>query len=507
VTLPAAIGRYRIEGELGRGAMGTVYRAIDPVLQRVVAVKTLNPDLPDDVVAEMKARFVREARSAGQLNQPNIVTIYDVGVSEGVAFIAMEHLEGTSLRQMLDSGEALSYETIVDIVAQVAEALDYAGRFGIVHRDTKPANIMVSAAGVAKLTDFGLAYVPSSVMTQKGTIVGSPKYLSPEQVQEQPVDGRADIFSLGIVLYEMLTGKTPFEAPDLTLFDLMERIVKEPLPRASERKAGVPAAFDEILARALAKRPAERFQRAHEFAEALRGLRSGADLATDVEYSLGEDSGSRETLSKLLGDLEISSRNETPETLSASLRQGFHYLDALVRRVIQASPAFTVSLDLAQVGVLPAAALRAGEVECHARMLDDKEIVDHVALSYRMVSPKKARAALGAKEARRLKEHLERAGVAFEHREVKDAAGALRCVAFVIEVDLPASAVLRGDYEAQAVDIECLNVGVLGPARYRLTRAEFDEVVWDFGKLLLGFPSAFAGRRLPAEIDESRATS
>jgi serine/threonine protein kinase len=498
VTFPAAIGRYRVEAELGRGAMGTVYRALDPVLQRTVAIKTLNPDLPDDVVAEIKARFVREARSAGQLNHPNIVTVYDVGVADGVAFIAMEHLEGRSVRQLLDSAEPLSYETTIDIVSQVAEALDYAGRFGIVHRDTKPANIMVSTAGVAKLTDFGLAHVPSSTMTQKGSILGSPKYMSPEQVQEQALDGRADIFSLGVVLYEMLTGTTPFEGPDVSLFDLMERIVKLPVAKVSQAKPGVPAGFDPIVARALAKRPAERFQRAHDFAEALRALGSGADLATEVEYSLGEDSGSRETLSKLLGDLEISSRNQAPDTLSASLRQGFHYLDALVRNVIQASPAFTVSLDLAHVGVLPAAALRAGEVECHIRVVDEKEVVDRVALTYRMVSPKKARAALGPGDARRLKAELERIGVAFEHREVLDAAGALRCDAFVIEVDMPATATLRADYSAQAVDIECNNVGVLGPTRYRLTRAEFDELVWDFGKLMLGFPSAFAGRRLPS---------
>jgi len=498
VTPPAAIGRYQVQGELGRGAMGTVYRAFDPVLDRVVAIKMLNPDLPEDVVAEMRARFVREARSAGQLNHPNIVTIYDVDVADGVAFIAMEHLEGRSLRQILDSGEVLSYEAIAEIAAQVAEALDYAGRFGIVHRDTKPANVMVSPAGVAKLTDFGLAHVPSSVMTQKGSILGSPKYMSPEQVQEEPVDGRADIFALGIVLYEMLTGTTPFEAPELSLFDLMERIVKEPAPKASERKPGVPAAFDAILARALAKRPAERFQRAHDFAEALRALRSGAELAAEVEYSLGEDSGSRETLSRLLGDLEISSRTDTPETLSASLRQGFHYLEALVRRVVQASPPFTVSLDLAQVGVLPAAALGAGKVESRTRLLQGKEVVDSVTLDYRMRSAKKARAALGGEDARRLKARLERAGIAFEHREVRDAAGVLRCEAFVIEVDMPARATLRADYEAQAVDIECSNVGVLGPARYRLSRAEFDELMWDFGKLVLGFPSAFAGRRLPS---------
>jgi len=282
--IPSSLGRYQIQAELGRGAMGTVYRALDPVLERTVAIKTLNPDLPEEVVAEMKARFVREAKSAGRLNHPNIVTIYDVDVAGEVAFIAMEYLEGRSLRQLLDAGTALSFDAIADIVAQIAEALDYAGRFGIVHRDTKPANIMVSATGYAKLTDFGLAYVPSSQMTQKGSILGSPKYMSPEQVSEQPVDSRADIFSLGVVLYEMLMRRTPFERPEMTLFSLMESIVKDPVPSVSQQNPAIPAAFDAILARALAKRREDRFQRARELAEALRNLMTpaaGAQLAVE----------------------------------------------------------------------------------------------------------------------------------------------------------------------------------------------------------------------------------
>ena len=274
--MPSALGRYQVQSELGRGAMGTVYRALDPVLERTVAIKTLNPDLPDDVVAEMKARFVREAKSAGRLNHPNIVTIYDVDVAGEVAFIAMEYLEGQSLRQLLDSGAALSFDAIADIAAQVAEALDYAGRFGIVHRDTKPANIMVSSAGYAKLTDFGLAYVPSSQMTQKGDIIGSPKYMSPEQVQERPVDSRADLFALGVVLYEMLVRKTPFERPGITVFGLMEAVVKEPAPSATQQNPAIPAAFDTILARALAKNPKDRFQNGREFAEALRRVMTPA---------------------------------------------------------------------------------------------------------------------------------------------------------------------------------------------------------------------------------------
>src|SRR5919204_4985996 len=181
-----SLGRYKIQGEIGRGAMGTVHRALDPVLERPVAIKTLNPDLAPEVIAEMKARFVREAKSAGRLNHPNIVTVYDADVAGELAYIAMEYLEGESLQQMLDMGRTLSVDAVIDIVAQVAEGLDYAGRFGIVHRDVKPANIMLSPAGLAKITDFGLARVPASSMTQAGRGPRPPHKPSPPHGPGQP---------------------------------------------------------------------------------------------------------------------------------------------------------------------------------------------------------------------------------------------------------------------------------------------------------------------------------
>jgi len=267
----STLGRYQIVAQLGRGAMGTVYRAIDPAIERTVAIKTLNPDLPDENMPEVKERFLREAKSAGRLNHPNVVTVYDVGeTSAGVAYIAMEYFEGQSLRQLLDAGAALPVSSVTAIVSQIADALDYAQRYGIVHRDIKPANIMLSPTGTAKLTDFGVAYMPSSSMTQTGTVLGSPKYLSPEQVLGLPVDGRADIFALGVVLFEMLTGRTPFERPEITVFSLMQAICTDPAPRVTEVKHDLPAAFDIILARALGKRPEERYQRASEFAADLR---------------------------------------------------------------------------------------------------------------------------------------------------------------------------------------------------------------------------------------------
>ena len=281
MTQQKRFGRYLIVGELGRGAMGTVHLAKDPLIERDVAIKTLLPNVPDDVMGDVRERFLREARSAGRLNHPNIVTIFDVGEQEGMAYIAMEVLEGRSLQEMLREPDRIPLATIVDVAAQVADALDHAQRFGIVHRDVKPANIMVSAAGRAKLTDFGVAHVPSSSMTQTGAALGSPKYMSPEQVTGQSVDPRSDIFSLGVVLYQMLTRRTPFEQPgDTNVWALMHRIAGEPHRPVTELDTELPALFNRILDRALAKAPANRYQRAGDMANELRNTRLAGAFGT-----------------------------------------------------------------------------------------------------------------------------------------------------------------------------------------------------------------------------------
>ncbi|MDP1952730.1 MAG: serine/threonine-protein kinase, partial [Betaproteobacteria bacterium] len=253
--------------------MGTVYRAHDPLIEREVAIKTLHPNLPEDVVADVRLRFLREAKSAGRLNHPNIVTIFDVGEEDGVAYMAMELLEGRSLQQILAESGRLPFQTAADIAAQIADALDRAQQLGIVHRDVKPANIVISASGHAKLTDFGVAYVPASTMTQTGTMIGSPRYMSPEQVLGLPIDPRSDIFSLGVVLYEMLAGRAPFVRPeDSTIFPLINRIAAEAHPPVTQLDPSIPAAFDVILGKALAKKPQERYQRAGLLANDLRSL-------------------------------------------------------------------------------------------------------------------------------------------------------------------------------------------------------------------------------------------
>jgi len=270
---PKHFGRYLIVEEIGRGAMGTVYRAVDPLIERSVAIKTLLPNLPEEALASVKARFVREAKSAGKLNHPNIVTVYDVGEQDGVAYMAMELLEGRTLQEILRDETRMPVATIADIMAQVADALDHARHYGIVHRDVKPANIVISASGRAKLADFGIAHLPTSAMTQDGAALGSPKYMSPEQVLDQRVDPSSDIFSLGVVLYEALMGVTPFEGrDDGSVYAIMRRIPAEPHGPIAGYEPAIARAFDQILARALAKSPSARYERAGHMANDLRNF-------------------------------------------------------------------------------------------------------------------------------------------------------------------------------------------------------------------------------------------
>ena len=205
------LGRYEVVGELGQGAMGVVYKATDPLIDRIVAIKTITLSLAQEEREEYEARFYQEAKAAGRLSHPNIVTIFDVGRSGDIAYIAMEFLQGRELRDILNDEKLLPVDQVLDIVAQVALGLAYAHEHGIIHRDVKPSNIMVLRDGHAKITDFGIARMASaSVRTQTGMVLGSPKYMSPEQVMGKLTDQRSDIFSLGVMLYEMLTGLPPF---------------------------------------------------------------------------------------------------------------------------------------------------------------------------------------------------------------------------------------------------------------------------------------------------------
>ncbi|MGH8747941.1 MAG: serine/threonine-protein kinase, partial [Burkholderiales bacterium] len=218
--LPEHIGRYRVLGELGRGAMGVVYRAEDPMLNRTVAIKTILLSSDPVVRAEYEARFRQEAKAAGGLNHPNLITIYDVGREGDMAYMAMELLEGVELRGMMKAGR-LELPFVLEILAQVADGLAFAHERGVVHRDVKPGNIMIVGERRAKVMDFGVARMRASdIETQVGAVLGSPKYMSPEQVSGAPIDGRSDVFSLGVMLYELATGAPPFSAPDVQQYML-----------------------------------------------------------------------------------------------------------------------------------------------------------------------------------------------------------------------------------------------------------------------------------------------
>jgi hypothetical protein len=268
---PERIGRYEILEEVGHGAMGTVYRARDPLLDRALALKTVSIDFEGDEFESFERRFYREARSAGRLSHPNIVTIHDVGKSDGVAYIAMEFLQGRSLRVMLDLGVVFPPDRIADIGAQVADALAFAHDSGVVHRDIKPANIMVLDRGAIKLMDFGIALLPTGSATLTGQVFGSPKYMSPEQIVGHPVDGRSDVFSLGAVLYELLTGFAPFYGGNLD--DVLYQVINETPAAPSSRNKRVPEAFDFIVGKAMAKHPDGRYPDARALAADLRAYR------------------------------------------------------------------------------------------------------------------------------------------------------------------------------------------------------------------------------------------
>jgi len=264
------IGRYQIVKELGHGAMGVVYQAVDPTIGRHVAIKTIRLDEVDDADERMKLRerLFREARSAGILSHPGIVTIYDMEEQGDLAFIAMEFVDGPTVDQLLSKREPLERERLMSILRQTAAALDYAHGKGIVHRDIKPANIMIASDGAVKITDFGIAKVTTSQQyTQTGTILGTPNYMSPEQVQGLAVTGRADQFSLAVIAFETLTGDRPFTGEHLTT--VVYKIVAEDPPPAHRLNPTLGPQIDAVLRRGLTKKPEARYTSCTEFVNSL----------------------------------------------------------------------------------------------------------------------------------------------------------------------------------------------------------------------------------------------
>ncbi|HLJ87576.1 MAG TPA: serine/threonine-protein kinase [Candidatus Angelobacter sp.] len=276
------IGRYELLNELGRGAMGVVYRAQDPTIGRVVALKTMRLDVHGLDTGEMLRRFRNEARAAGLLNHPNIVTIYDAGEHDGIFYIAMEMVEGTTLHQVLSETRVLAPEEVIHVTRQIASGLDYAHRIGIVHRDIKPANIMITASGTAKIMDFGIAKSGGSV-TNTGQVLGTPNYMSPEQVKGKALDGRSDLFSLGVVLYEMVTGEKPFVGQNVTT--IIYKIVNEIPITARDLDVTIHPGLSAVINKALAKSPDERYQSGAELMQDLENYKSAGAASTSMTAS------------------------------------------------------------------------------------------------------------------------------------------------------------------------------------------------------------------------------
>jgi len=280
--IPQKLGKYEIRRELGRGAMGIVCEGWDPMIARRVALKTVRREQLERTEAEeILSRFQREAQAAGRLNHPNVVAVYDFGEDpDGTAYIAMEYVEGRELKDYFDQQERFSLDEIVRLMQELLAALGHAHAHGIVHRDIKPANIFILASGQAKVGDFGIARIESSNLTQAGSVLGTPAYMSPEQFMGQRVDGRSDLFSAGVILYQFLTGEKPFSGQ---LTTIMHKVLKEDPILPSELNVQAPPAFDAVVRKAMAKRPEERFQTAQAFSAALQSaLAEAGTMASDA---------------------------------------------------------------------------------------------------------------------------------------------------------------------------------------------------------------------------------
>ncbi len=292
------LGKYEIQSTLGRGAMGTVYAGWDPIISRKVAIKTVRlPDAADIDAQEELARFKREAQAAGRLAHPNIVGVFDYGETDQVAFIVMEFVDGHTLKSLLDAGDRMPVATVGRVMADLLAGLRYSHERGVIHRDIKPANIMITGgdghgSGQAKIADFGIARIESSNMTQAGTIMGTPAYMSPEQFMGQTVDARTDLYSAGVLLFQLLTGERPFEGSMATI---MHRALNTVPPKPSDLSVTAPVSFDAVVARAMARRPEDRFATAEAFAEALQ-VALAAPASGGLRIGLGDGFGDDATV-------------------------------------------------------------------------------------------------------------------------------------------------------------------------------------------------------------------
>src|SRR6202048_570736 len=287
MTTLAKAGRYEITGELGRGAMGVVYKAIDPVIGRTIAVKTIRLSEEGTGLSrpELLTRFQTEARAAGLLTHPNIVVVFDAGEEEGLYYITMELVEGKSLQALIDSGQGFPLPRILRIMEQTCSALQFAHERNVVHRDIKPANLMLTPDDTVKVTDFGTAKILQfGTQQQTAHVMGTPSYMSPEQVKGRAVDGRSDIFSLGVLLYEILTGEKPFPGQNITTV-IYKIVNEEPVP-PKQVNPSVHPGISAVVMRALAKDPDQRYQNCREMQEDLRNYRAAGNVGGSPQSTM-----------------------------------------------------------------------------------------------------------------------------------------------------------------------------------------------------------------------------
>jgi serine/threonine-protein kinase len=282
------LGKYRIDAILGKGAMGVVYKAFDPYIERVVALKTIRKELFSDSQQEdLISRFKNEAQAAGRLNHQNIVMVYDYGEDSESAYIAMEFVEGAPLNTLILPGQPTALPRVVAWMSDLLLALEYAHSRGVVHRDIKPANLMITANARVKVSDFGIARIDSSTLTQTGSMIGTPSYMSPEQYRGETVDGRSDVFSAGVLLYQLLSGVRPFVG---SASAVMQQILNvNPVP-PSQVLPALGCAYDRVVERAMAKAAADRYASAREFLDALTAVVQGQDPNASADLTALDDS-------------------------------------------------------------------------------------------------------------------------------------------------------------------------------------------------------------------------
>ena len=309
---PGRIGRYQISGELGRGGMAIVYRGVDPVIKRASALKVIRKaDLDPREASQILERFKREAQAAGSLQHPNVVAIYEYGEDDDFAWIGMELVEGRSLQEHLLGGWRPELSRLPSVLEQLLEALDYSHSHGVVHRDLKPGNILISSMGEAKISDFGIARIERSQLTQQGEVLGTPFYMAPEQYDGHATDERTDIYSAGVIVYEVLCGRRPFDGRG---GNLLRQILQDPPPPASTFEPRLPVAIDVVLAKALAKKPENRYRGARELLDALRDAFPGSEPAAAGTTMLPPLSG----IAANVGALRRALGSSAPPTPAAS---------------------------------------------------------------------------------------------------------------------------------------------------------------------------------------------